>query len=171
MQTSAANLRPWLVSSAALLAGLAGVAICLWNTESVVTHGFSKALSQLQVVRDQGPARTTATVSQAESEDFWLGYARVNGVQPVSWTKPFAVGDRITTASGGTEKTLEVIDVRPLSGITRIDTAGPQHRMLAVTLRDPKDPTGRVTRFYVESPGDPEQLANVPGAPKPQNAL
>lgn len=171
MQTSATTLRPWIMPMTAALAGLAAVAVCLWNTEAVVTRGFSKALSQLQVVREQAPARAASAVSQAESEDFWLGYARIEGAQPVSWSKPFAVGDHITTASAGQQRTLEVIDVRPLSSaITRIDTAGPAHRIFAVTCRDTNDPTGRVMRFYVES-DDPGQLANAPTAPKPQNAL
>lgn len=172
MQTSVAKLRPWALPLAATLAGLAGVAVCLWNTEAVVTREFSQALSQLQAVREQASERTASAGPRAESEDFWLGYARIDGAQPVSWTKPFSVGDRITTTTGGEQRTLEVIDVRPLSsGVTRIDTAGPAHRMVAVTCRDSKDPTGRVVRFYVESDDPAGQLANAPSAPKPQNSL
>jgi hypothetical protein len=133
-----------------LLAGLSLVGIGFANAGSMVELGFEQAFeqrSQQQVALSQAPT----DIAGEGSEEYWLSRARDPATRPVSWSRPLAPGDRISIQSGGSQRALEVVEVRDLSeGLTHIDT-DPARRVLLVTCRDHQRGDGRLTRLLIET--------------------
>jgi hypothetical protein len=133
-------------------------AIALTNADTVVAKAFAVALDAPATAA--GDAGTRAPLV-AGSEEYWLMRGRKDrraGIEPATWSAPamrFAVGDRITITSGGSERVLEVVEVADAADVTRIDTGAAGARQLLVTCRDATSGDGRLVRFLTD-PGRPD---------------
>jgi hypothetical protein len=128
----------------------AAVGIAFANTESVVAKRFAAALEQ--------PAGTTVAEASGHlvsgSEAYWLAPkqrqdAADASLEPAAWA-PLAsgltVGDRITIASGKSERILEVVAVSPVENVGRTaNSAG----HIAVTCRDLSTPNRQLVTFLI----------------------
>lgn len=102
------------------LAGLAAAAVAFISPDIVVVSAFNTAISNTATA--SLPATVTAnTAPVAGSEDYWL---RQQGqATPAGFSGPISVGDKISFGAGGAQRDLEVLEVRAVDGVTRIDTA------------------------------------------------
>ncbi|MBU2581214.1 MAG: hypothetical protein KJ622_05820 [Alphaproteobacteria bacterium] len=101
--------------------------------------------------------RSQAQVSQpvAGSEDFWLGDARATNATPATWNVQgsLAIGNLISIAMNGVERTLEVVSVKEgPAGLldTDVSTSGIRKSPLIVTLR-PVGGQGRPVHLVIEA--------------------
>ena len=67
------------------------------------------------------------------------------------FTKPVAVGDRITINSGGRERVLHVVNVDKLDSSIVLTSSERPARLLLVTCRDQANPKARPVRFLIEA--------------------
>jgi len=127
-------------------AGVGIAATTLGSSDKVVERGFERALAS----RAEQPSTTKiAPPAIAGSEQFWLAHV-VHDTSP-PFTKPVAVGDRVTITSGGHEQVLHVVTVDKLdSQIVPISSERPT-RLLLVTCRDQANPDSRPVRFLIEA--------------------
>lgn len=127
-------------------AGVGIAAMTLASSETVVERGFERALAS----RAQQPgALKLATPAVAGSEQFWLTHVVHDST--ALFTKPVAVGDRVTITSGGQERVLHVVTVDKLdTQIVPISSERPT-RLLLVTCRDQASPEARPVRFLIEA--------------------
>jgi hypothetical protein len=101
----------------------------------------------------------------AGSEQFWLTHVVHDASAP--FTKPVAVGDRVTISSGGHDQVLHVVTVDKLdSQLIPISSERPT-RLLLVTCRDQASPESRPVRFLIEADDALPTLAS----PKAARAL
>jgi hypothetical protein len=126
-------------------AGVGIAATTLGSSDTVVERGFARALAS----RAEQPADTRiAAPAVSGSEQFWLTHVVHDGTP---FTKPVAVGDRVTITSGGRERILHVVTVDKLDQkIVPISSEHPT-RLLLVTCRDQADPDSRPVRFLIEA--------------------
>jgi hypothetical protein len=137
---------PAVTAGALLAAALAtGLGIALTNAEGLVAKGFTTALSAPAGGKAGAPGSEALV---AGTEEFWLaGPGRRGGasgrIEPAAWSAQsalgVAVGDKITIASGKSQRILEVVGVSELpASVTRIetDTAAAGSRQVLVTCRD-----------------------------------
>jgi hypothetical protein len=132
-----------------------GLGIAFTNAEGLVAKGFTTALSASSGHRAGAPG---SEAEVAGTEEFWLAGPGRDGstgrIEPAAWSGQvalgLAVGDRITIASGKSQRVLEVVSVADLpAGVTRVETdkASQGHRVL-VTCRDTKAGAGgELVRF------------------------
>ena len=127
-------------------AGVGIAAMTLGSSDTVVERGFERALAS----RAEQPSSTKiATPAVAGSEQFWLTHVVHDASAP--FTKPVAVGDRVTITSGGREQVLHVVTVDKLDPqIIPISSERPA-RLLLVTCRDQANPESRPVRFLIEA--------------------
>jgi hypothetical protein len=157
-----------------LAAALAtGLGIALTNAEGLVAKSFTTALSAPSGHK-AGAHGSEAVV--AGTEEFWLAGPGRDGaggrIEPAAWSAQaalgVAVGDKITIASGGSQRILEVVSVTEIpASVTRVETdkASGGHQVL-VTCRDTSgDKGGELIRFV--SYAGP----NAGSAAKPPRAL
>lgn len=125
--------------------GLGAAAVALGNGEAVVERGFERAIAD-------GSGKSTPTKVLpviAGSEEFWLTHLVHDS--GASGAKPVAVGDRITIASNGTQRILNVVTVDRLdSQVLPTSTERPTP-LLLVTCRDEANPQARPIRFLIEA--------------------
>jgi hypothetical protein len=139
-------------------AGLGAAAISLGNGEAVVEHGFQRAIAGL----DASSERKVLPVV-AGSEEFWLTHLVHDAGMTAA--KPVSVGDRITIASNGTQRVLNVVTVDRLdSQVLPVSTERPTP-MLLVTCRDEANPQARPIRFLIEA-GDEIPALSAVKAPR-----
>jgi len=130
-------------------AGLGAAALTLGNGDAVVKRGFERALASM--ADHPNVAKTTASAISGGPQS-WLTHVVHDAA--ASFSKPVAVGDRITISSGGRERVLHVINVDKLdSSIVPISSEQPTP-LLLVTCRDEANPDGRLVRFLIEA-GEP----------------
>jgi len=169
MQTiRSAVIRSWGFSLSLLALSACATVAGLMNTEALVANGFAEGLKSYRQSAAVLATASAKPIAVAESEEFWLGHARIAGAEPVSSRKPLTIGDRMTISSGGEDRVLEVVDVGPLDTTgTHIVSGAIEPRLLAVTCRDVKFPDGARTRFIIEADD-----AGLPASPmKRQSAL
>lgn len=124
--------------------------LMLVRADNALQQSFDTAFdSQAGPLRDAsgGPAQANtdvATVSHAESEDYWLGHAGRTGTVPVAWTNSVQIGERIVLGENG-ERVLRVEDISPMSVGHPL---GP--RVFIVTAREDGQNDGVVMRFLIE---------------------
>jgi hypothetical protein len=129
--------------------------VALTNSDALVARGFATALET--EVSPGAASQQTQQALVSGSEEFWLTRNHQEGVAPASWSTPLtasldvSVGDRITVTSGGTKRTLEVIEVSDVpANVTRIDVNdGSQGRRLVV-CRDLTAGSGYLVRFLTQ---------------------
>ena len=127
-------------------AGLGAAALILGIGDGVVERGFERALASRA---DRPNIEKAAGPTIAGSEEFWLTHVVHDASTP--FTKPVAVGDRVTITSGGREQVLHVVTVDKLdSNIIPISSERPT-RLLLVTCRDEARPDARPVRFLIEA--------------------
>jgi hypothetical protein len=131
------------VAALGLVAAGVGIAVMtLGSSDTVVERGFERALASRQ------PDTRIAAPAISGSEQFWLTHVVHDGTP---FTKPVAVGDRVTITSGGRERILHVVTVDKLDPkIVPISSERPT-RLLLVTCRDQADPDSRPVRFLIEA--------------------
>lgn len=133
----------------ALAAGALGIAFA--NTESVVAQRFAVALEQApqESVADAGGHLVSG------SEAYWLTAKQrtdaTSGAsfEPAAWApllSGISVGDRITVASGKSERLLEVIAI---ANVENMSTPRAAASHVAVTCRDLSAPDRAFTTFLV----------------------
>lgn len=126
--------------------GLGAAALTLGNGEAVVERGFQRAIANMDGTTGQ---QHKVLPVVAGSEDFWLTHV-VHDAGATA-TKPVAVGDRITIASGGAERVLNVVTVDRLdSQVLPISSERPTP-LLLITCRDEGNPQARPVRFLIEA--------------------
>jgi hypothetical protein len=137
------------------------------RADLMVAHGFRQALGghsggvSLELAADR---RLQAEVGD---EGYWLARSDVASAAPFS--KPLAIGDRITIADrNGRERRLQVVDLKPIGvPLFRVAAGAPPVQLMVVTCRDADaaDRDGEATvRFIIQS-----EMAE-PAAPPPQPA-
>lgn len=138
--------------------GIGTAAMTLGSSDTVVERGFERALAS----RAEQPVSTKIAPAVAGSEQFWLTHVVHDAGAPV--TKPIAVGDRVTIASGGHEQVLHVVTVDKLdSQIVPISSERPT-RLLLVTCRDQANPESRPVRFLIEADDELPALSSAKAA-------
>lgn len=138
--------------------GLGAAAITLGNGEAVVERGFQRAIANM----DGTTAQRKVLPVIAGSEDFWLTHV-VHDAGATA-TKPVAVGDRITIASGGAERVLNVVTVDRLdSEVLPISSERPTP-LLLITCRDEGNPQARPVRFLIEAGDELPALSSAKAA-------
>lgn len=134
----------------------------LGNTDALVARGFATALETGG--DDAHPAARksarTALVQLSGSEEFWLDQnTPLPGTRTVAWIKPMVVGDRITIASGGRDRVLDVVDIQPVTGAldeSKSEKTQVAGRLMLVTCREPNAQDAATVRFVIESDGSPD---------------
>jgi len=125
--------------------GLGAAAVALGNGEAVVERGFQRAIADMD--GKAAPRRPLPVI--AGSEEFWLTHV-VHDAGGIA-SKPVAVGDRITIASNGTQRVLNVVNIDRLdSNVLPISSERPMP-LLLVTCRDEANPHNRPVRFLIEA--------------------
>jgi hypothetical protein len=165
MSNSAAHRGRLLVLAGCAAAAVAGAAAL--RADQVVGLGFRLALethtgdASLELA-----AQGRQLQAEVGDEGYWLTRAEVASATPFS--KPLALGDRITIADGsGRERRLQVVDVKPIGvPLFRVATGRPPAQLLLVTCRDldAPDRDGAPVRFIIES--ETAEPAPQPPAPK-----
>jgi len=140
-------------------AGVGITAMTLGSSDTVVERGFERALAS----RAELPATTKiAAPAVAGSEQFWLSHVVHDAGAP--FTKPVAVGDRVTITSSGHEQVLHVVTVDKLDRqIVPISSERPT-RLLLVTCRDQANPESRPVRFLIEADDELPTLSSAKAA-------
>ncbi len=139
--------------------GLGAAAVSLGNGEAVVKRGFQRAIANMDGTSTQ---RKVLPVI-AGSEDFWLTHVVHDGGAVA--TKPVAVGDRITIASNGTQRVLNVVTIDRLdSQVLPISSQERPTPMLLVTCRDEANPQSRPVRFLIEAGEELPALSSAKAA-------
>ncbi len=140
-------------------AGVGTAAVTLGSSDTVVERGFERALAS----RAEQPTSTKiASPAIAGSEQFWLTHVVHEAGTP--FTKPVAVGDRVTITSGGHEQILHVVTVDKLDRqIVPISSERPM-RLLLVTCRDEANPESRPVRFLIEADDELPALSSAKAA-------
>jgi hypothetical protein len=138
--------------------GLAAVALSAavysLGTDAVVERGFEKAFASLDGSAAQAQvadktADKGADVITPAGEHLRVSKVAHNGAN--AFANPVSIGDRITIASGGHERTLHVVKVDQLdSSIVPASSANPAP-LLLVTCSDEKNPKARPVRFLIEA--------------------
>jgi len=136
-----------------VLAGMA--ALGLSSTERLLGQSVSAGLVTAQA--------RTPSLPVAGSESFWLSSHEAEGVLKTAslGSKPVALGDRITIASGsGSQRVWEVVELRPISGSILPTAAGTptSAQLLLVTCRDVGAASvgGNLMRIVIEGEGTGE---------------
>ncbi len=167
---------PAVTAGAFLAAALAtGLGIALTNAEGLVAKGFTTALSASSGHKAGAPGSEAVV---AGTEEFWLAGPGRDGtaggrIEPAAWSAQaalgLAIGDKITIASGKSQRVLEVVSMTDLpASVTRVETgkvAG-GHQVL-VTCRDTSREGGELVRFVSYSGPAPTTTASA----KPPRAL
>ena len=167
---------PAVTAGTLLVAALAtGLGIALTNAEGLVAKSFTTALSAPSGHQAGAPGSEAVV---AGTEEFWLagpgrdGSAAGGRIEPAAWSAKAAlgvtVGDKITIASGGSQRVLEVVSVAELpASVTRVETdkASGGHQVL-VTCRDTSGDQGSELIRFVSYAGP-----NAGSAAKPPRAL
>ena len=145
----------------AAIAAIAGLAVGLWHTDTLLTRGFGKALEGARPTLSFQPAAgsgQTQTTGVAGDEGYWLTRAEVES--PTPFAKPLALGDRITISGrDGRARQLEIVDLKAIgTAPVKVGTNAPVQRLLIVTCRTVGEAAdqGQV-RFIVEA--DPVEPA------------
>jgi hypothetical protein len=126
-------------------AGVAAAALTLGNGDAVVERGFERALASM--AKQSVPAGIRADALGAQK----LLLKQVAHDVGATFTKPVAVGDRITITSDGNERVLNVVTVDKLdSSIVPASTKHPT-QLLLVTCRDEGKAEARPIRFLIEA--------------------
>jgi hypothetical protein len=152
---------PAVTACALLVAALAtGLGIALTNAEGLVAKGFTTALAAPSGNKAGAPGSEALV---AGTEEFWLAAPGRGGnaggrLEPAAWSAQVAlgvtVGDRITIASGGSQRILEVVGVAEVpASATRIETGkAPAGNQVLVTCRDTSsDQGGQLIRFLTST--------------------
>lgn len=123
------------------------------GSDAVLERGFEKAFASLDgaAALAQGAGKTAdkgADVVTTAGEHLRVSKVAHNAD---AFAKPVSIGDRITIASGGRERTLHVVKVDQLdSSIVPASSANPAP-LLLVTCSDEKNPKARPVRFLIEA--------------------
>ena len=142
--------------------GVGTAGMTLGSSDTVVERGFERALASRA---EQPNTMKIAAPAVAGSEQFWLTHVVHDASAP--FTKPVAVGDRVTISSGGHDQVLHVVTVDKLdSQLIPISSERPT-RLLLVTCRDQASPESRPVRFLIEADDALPTLAS----PKAARAL
>jgi len=136
-------------------AGLGTAALTLGNGDAVVERGFERALATM----DDRDVASRAAPAIAGSEQYWLTHV-VHDANP-TFTKPVAVGDRITINSGGHERVLHVVTVDKLDSSILLTSSERPARLLLVTCRDQANPDGRPVRFLLDADDEIPALSSA----------
>ena len=99
--------------------GVGAAAMTLGSSDTVVERGFERALASRA---EQPNAMKIAAPAVAGSEQFWLTHVVHDASAP--FTKPVAVGDRVTISSGGHDQVLHVVTVDKLELPAHSDFVG-----------------------------------------------
>lgn len=152
---------PAVTAGALLAAALAtGLGIALTNAEGLVAKGFTTALSAPSGTKAGAPGSEALV---AGTEEFWLAGPGRDGsaggrLEPAAWSAQAAlgvtVGDRITIASNGAQRILEVVAVAEVpASVTRIETDKTAGNQVLVTCRDTSGGQGgELIRFVTTGP-------------------
>ena len=135
-------------------AGLGAAALTLGNGDAVVERGFERALAAMADRPDA--AKTTGL---ADTGQFWLTHVVHDA--GTTFTKPVAVGDRITIASGGRERILRVVDVAKLDNSIVPASSERPAPLLLVTCRDEASPASRPVRLLIEADDEAPALSSA----------
>lgn len=162
---SAAHKGRVLMLAGCAAAALAGAAAL--RADLMVVHGFKQALgspnSKASLDLASQGRRLQAEVGD---EGYWL--TRADVASTTSFSKPLAIGDRITiTDRNGRERRLQVVDLKPV-GVPLFQTATgtPTARLVQVICLDVDAPErDAMVRFIIE--GEIAEPATTP-SPAPQ---
>ncbi len=153
----------WLARSwsavAVVVTGLAlgVVATGLGNTDRLVATSFASALQSTAATPAFATRPASGLVQLSGSEEYWLN-ARTpaDAAMPVALTDPLRLGDQVTFASGGRERRLEVVDIRPVGDAATTATGSlPSASLMLITCRDLAAPAAHPVRFVIEKDDTP----------------
>ena len=136
--------------------GVGAAALSFGNGDAVVERGFERALATMA----NGPDGTKYAPAIAGSEQFWLTHV-VHDAGAPPFTKPVAIGDRITITSGGRERVLDVVTIDKLDSSLLLASSERPARLLLVTCRDQANPESRPVRFLMEDDDEMPALSSV----------
>lgn len=147
---------------------LGSVSSGLGNSDRLVATSFASALKSTAVAANAAATTHSGSglVQLSGSEEFWLdARTPVAGTVPVALNEPLQLGDHVTFASGGRERRLEVVDIRPIGDVTTAATgAAPVAPLMLVTCRDMTARDRHPVRFVIEK--DEAPVAGVRRAPR-----
>lgn len=147
--------RSWSAAAVVVtVLALGSVSSSLGNSDRLVASSFASALKSNAA--SANPAAATRSdsglVQLSGSEEFWLDVRTpAPGTVPVALNDPLQLGDLITFASGGRERRLEVVDIRPIGDVA-MGTTGPAPiaQLMLVTCRDMAARDAHPVRFVIE---------------------
>jgi hypothetical protein len=126
--------------------GLGAAALGLGNGDVFVERGFTNAFASMADRASQGKGADVITSAGEQ-----LRVTRAAHDPSAVFAKPLAVGDRITIASGGHERTLHVVKVDQLDSAIVPASSGHPAPLLLVTCQDEANAKARPVRFLIES--------------------
>ena len=126
--------------------GLGAAALGLGNGDVFVERGFTRAFASMADRASQGKGADAITSAGEQ-----LRVTRAAHDPSAVFAKPVAVGDRITIASGGRERTLHVVKVDQLDSAIVPASSGHPAPLLLVTCQDEANAKARPVRFLIES--------------------
>ena len=144
-----------LLTAVAAIASATGLSLILASPETVMRSALSTApptASSTRIVGDEIVAEPSPHKVLASTPN--EGTVQSGSIRALGWFGPVNVGDRITISRAeGQLRTLEVIEVRPLSSpLTRTDSADNPQKLLLVISRIIEEPDARTVRFIIEAP-------------------
>jgi hypothetical protein len=136
--------------------GVGVAALSFGNGDAVVERGFQRALASMD--GSDGTKRTAPAISG--SEQFWLTHV-VHDASAAVFSKPVAVGDRITISSGGHDRVLDVVTIDKLDSALVLASSERPARLLLVTCRDQSNPDAKPVRFLLEADDEIPALSSL----------
>ncbi len=136
--------------------GVGAAALSFGNGDAVVERGFERALATMD--GSEATKRTAAAISG--SEQFWLTHVVHDASAPI-FSKPVAVGDRITISSGGQDRVLDVVTIDKLDSALVLASSERPARLLLVTCRDQSNPDAKPVRFLLEADDEIPALSSL----------
>ena len=134
--------------------GLGAAALGLGNGDVFVERGFTNAFASMADKTGQDP-KVSPTVGKGSDLIIGAGeqlrVTRAAHDPSAVFAKPVAIGDRITIASGGRERTLHVVKVDQLDSAIVPTSSGHPAPLLLVTCQDEANASARPVRFLIES--------------------
>ncbi len=137
--------------------GVGVAALSFGNGDAVVERGFQRALASMDG-SDGNKHAAPAIISG--SEQFWLTHV-VHDASAAVFSKPVAVGDRITISSGGHDRVLDVVTIDKLDSALVLASSERPARLLLVTCRDQSNPDAKPVRFLLEAGDEIPALSSL----------
>ena len=142
-----APLRVSALACLASLAGLAAISSGLSRPDRLIERSYADAFDRLGEARGAAPAVATAAFDPAH-----LHLSRLPATAPIG--PSLAVGDRITLAQrAGGNASYEVIEVKPLPGVSLGESGPALPSLLVVTAVTSGQIPARTIRFIIDADG------------------